>query len=74
MMTIQCETARFRKRGTFACRWCNYVVPLPDGLSAVLLVLPARSVVIDAPTGVVLHDCNDFVAPLDGVNPTSASV
>lgn len=56
MLTIQCETASFRGRGTFACRNCYTVTDL-NGLSAVLMVLPTTRLVLDAQTGALLHDC-----------------
>jgi hypothetical protein len=56
MLTIQCETASFRGRGTFACRNCFTVTDL-NGLSAVLMVLPTTRLVLDAQTGALLHDC-----------------
>lgn len=56
-MKIQCETASFRGRGTFACRKCATVTELHTGMSAVLMVLPTTFLVFDAATGTLLHDC-----------------
>lgn len=57
MLTIQCETAHFQGLGRFTCRNCWTVTTLPNGMSALLMSLPASRVVFDAATGTVLHDC-----------------
>jgi hypothetical protein len=56
MLKIGCETARYRGRGRFRCRVCRSVTTLVD-LSAVLLILPHASVLYDAQSGTILHDC-----------------
>ena len=64
MLRIQCETASFRGRGTFACRKCHTVTELRTGMAAVLMVLPTTRLVFDAQTGVLIHDCAQVDRPI----------
>lgn len=57
LVAIACETVSFTGNGRFRCRRCRQIDELPDGLSGMLLMLPDQVVLIDAATGVVLHEC-----------------
>lgn len=67
MLVIQCDTSCFLpgKRTGFKCTTCRRFEGFPpDCRSVVILsVVGAFTVVSDAPTGAVLHDCRDHEEP-----------
>jgi hypothetical protein len=61
MLTIRCDTARFQGQGRIECFDCGRVTRFPDRCQVVMLRLGAITVIWDAETNVVLHDCREFV-------------
>lgn len=57
MLTIHCETARFEGAGAINCQRCQQRTIFPDGCIATILRFDQVTVVRDADSGVVLHDC-----------------
>lgn len=67
MLVIQCDTSRFRpaRNNGFKCNGCRQFIVFPERTTSVTIISYGTThgaddgftVVKDAPTGTVLHDC-----------------